>query len=347
MKILNTKLKELASKKYLWVLVLLVGILIPSTIFLNYLGNRINEVKITELSQFDTGGDAVDVEVHYDIAYVSDMNSNLLNIIDVSDPSHPVLLSTFQAHGNHQLTVVANGTNSAICYLTDHNYGLYILNVSDPTNPQILSQYTDPGEIDDLVVIDDYAYVIDQEDGLEIVDISDPTDPQKLGDFSYGVTGYHVDVIVRDEIAYLTDVRTGLTVVNISDPTNMYEIGTYYTDSEFYWMEIQGNYLFVPNQENINILDISNPAFPTLYSTINDTGAHGVISIQYDLMYVSDFEEGLEVYDVSDLQNPEKLITFFDGGIPFGHWVKHNLIFVADKSDGLEILELTLPHYED
>ena len=343
---MNAEAKKLLPKKFLWGIGIILGILIPSLFLLNFLGNDLNSIQIRELSQIDTGGDAVDVEVHYDLAYVSDMNSNLMNIIDVSDPSKPVLLSTFQAHGNHQLTVVANGT-SAICYLTDHNYGLYILNVSDPTNPQILSQYTDWGEIDDLIVIGDYAYIIDQEDGLEIVDISDPTDPQKLGDFSYGVTGYHVDVIVRDEIAYLTDVHTGLTVVNISDPTNMYEVGTYYTDSEFYWMEIQGNYLFVPDKEDIQIIDISDPSNPTLYSTINDTGSHGVISIQYDLMYVSDFEEGLEVYDVSDLQNPEKLITYFDGGMAFGHWVRHNLIFVADKADGLEILELDLPHYED
>ena len=343
---MKSKFKEIFSKKYFWGIVFVFIIIISSITAVIFLQNGVNHIKLSEISQIDTGGDAVDVEVHYNIAYVSDMTSNCLKIINVSDPSNPELLSTFQAHGNHQLTVVANGSNNIICYLTDHNYGLYILNVSDPYNPLILSKYTDQGEIDDLVVFGDFAYVIDQEDGLEIVDISDPTDPQKLGEFQYGVEGYHVDVIIKDDFAYLTDVQTGLTIVNITDPTNMQEIGSYYENSQFHWMDIQNNFLFIPDQDKIRIIDISDPSNPTLHTTIEDTGTHIVISVKNDLIYVSDMEEGLEIYNVTDLENPEKLITFFDGGIPFGHWIENNIIFVADKTDNLEILKLELPHYE-
>ena len=72
---------------------------------------------ITELAEFGTGGDTHDIEVHYGIAFISDMDADQLVILNVSDPQNPHLISTYQADDNHGLAIVAKSPTDMICYL--------------------------------------------------------------------------------------------------------------------------------------------------------------------------------------------------------------------------------------
>lgn len=334
------------NRKTSLILGFLVLFLVANTFLIIIITRNFRTPSLEKVGQFPTGGDAVDVEVHGDLAFVSDMKVNQLLILNVSDPRDPMLLSTFQAHGNHQLTVIANGSDEIICLLTDHDYGLILLNASNPSNPTVLSRYQDPGEIDDLTVVEDLVYVVDQVDGLEIVNISDPRHPIKVGAFQYGVEGYHVDVIVRDHIAFLSDVKEGLYIVNVSDPTHIVEMA-HVARSDFYWMDLQGDLLYIPHEQTIEIYNISLPSDPLLVASIDDGGQNGVIWVDNDIAYISDFELGFEIYAIHDLTDWELLVSFNDGGMPFGFWVKSSYIYVADKTDDLEILRFTLPQQSD
>lgn len=291
-------------------------------------------LSITKVGYIDTGGDTCDVEVVDGIAYVSDMRANALKIINVSIPSNPVLLSSYEVSGNHQLAVKGD-----IVYITDHDQGLVLLNVTNASHPVFISRYSDSGEINDIYLMDGTAYVIDQDDGLEIVDISDPTNLTKLGSFNYGSVGYHTDVIVQDNIAYLADQDKGLYIVDVTDPTNILEL-FHYEGSGMGWMDIYNDFLYIPNQQNLLLFNISNPESPDLLQEVNIDGNPFVITIKDDIACVSTSNEGIKILDLSTPLFPNVIGSFYDEGMSFGTYIVNDYVYVADKSGGLEILQM-------
>ncbi|UYP48644.1 hypothetical protein NEF87_004929 [Candidatus Lokiarchaeum ossiferum] len=316
-------------------IIVFLVIVIASVITIIYITNPKETLLISKLGSIETGGDTCDVEVVDGIAYVSDMQANALKIINVSDPSNPVLLSSYGVSGNHQLLV-----SDEIVYITDHNRGLVLLNVSNTSQPIFISRYNDPGEIDDLYIVNDTAYIIDQVDGLEIVNISDPTHLTKLGSFNYGSVGHHVDVFVRDNIAYLTDAENGLYVVDVSDPTDIVEL-SYYEESGMMWMDVSNDFLYIPNQKSVLLFSIETPESPKLLRNVKIGANPSVITIKGEIACVSTSDAGIKVLDLSNPRYPKVIGSFYDEGLSLGSYIVNDYIYVADKSGGLEILQMT------
>ena len=114
---------------------------------------------------------AVDVDLAWDLTvdfphvYVPNGESGLA-VIDVSDPTNPVIVSEYDTAFCHGIT--HQGTK---VYLTDH-FALNIFDVSDPTNPVLVGVHDTPGDSEDVTVANGFAYVPDWDRGLQIFDIS-------------------------------------------------------------------------------------------------------------------------------------------------------------------------------
>ena len=93
------------------------------------------------------------------------------SIIDVSDPSNPIEVSSDNPDWSYSI-------------FSDRNYlyvgtesGLYIYDISDPSNPvEIGSIYN--FAVTGIFVLKNYAYLVDWSNSLRILNISDPTNPQ-------------------------------------------------------------------------------------------------------------------------------------------------------------------------
>jgi hypothetical protein len=77
---------------------------------------------ITQVGRFDSGGTAYGSWVENDIAYIADYSKGLL-IVDISDPTNPVLLESHLDGGAGQDVVVSGG----YIYFADRHDGLEIL----------------------------------------------------------------------------------------------------------------------------------------------------------------------------------------------------------------------------
>ncbi|WP_371804137.1 LVIVD repeat-containing protein [Candidatus Lokiarchaeum ossiferum] len=330
---MKVKIKNKNTKIALFSLSLLVIASVTTYILLTPPKEKI---LVSKVGSIETGGGAVDVDVIDGIAYISEMRANALKIINVSDPSNPVLLSSYEVSGNHQLSV-----QNQIVYITDHNRGLVVINVTNASHPVFISRYSDPGFIDDLYIVNDTAYVIDQDDGLEIVDISDPTNLVKLGSFNFGGTGqYNVDVIIRDNIAYLTDQVSGFYIADVSDPTNITEL-YHYEGSGMGWMDIYNDFLYIPNQQTVLLFNIEDPESTKLIREIKVGTGPFVITIKNDLACVSTDTEGVKILDLSNPRYPKVIGSFNNEGMPFMTSIENDYIYVAGTSSGLEILQMT------
>ncbi|MFH0925522.1 MAG: hypothetical protein V1872_07820, partial [bacterium] len=165
-------------------------------------------------SFFSASVEAVSVRGNY--AYLA-CGSEGFKILDVSNKKNPQkigsLLGDFSdvyVSGNYAYVVYKDGTDK-----TDE---LMIIDISTPSNPKSIGSFYTPEkikEIEDIVVLDNYAYIAAGCDGLHIINVSNPSSPQEV-DFCPTV-GYAegLDVKKDGDFIYVYVADGGLTIIDI------------------------------------------------------------------------------------------------------------------------------------
>ncbi len=113
----------------------------------------------------DTDGNALDVEVHGNYAYIAD-NQKGLQIIDVTDVANPIHLSNIDT-ADPMIDLAISEDGSRVFGATTTS-GLYVFDVSDPINPQILQRH-DTANARAVEADGDYVYIVDRYEGLIIL----------------------------------------------------------------------------------------------------------------------------------------------------------------------------------
>ncbi len=162
----------------------------------------------------NNSGYARDVKIVGNYAYVAEFWSGL-NIIDISNPTNPILKSNYQADTDipfiqtFAVEVVGN-----YAYVAD-GLGLYIMDISNPTTPTLKSRYYGVFA-KDVQVVGNYAYMADDSRGLQIMNISNPAAPTLVG--NYDTPGRAWGVQIVGNYAYVADWTSGLQIIDISNP---------------------------------------------------------------------------------------------------------------------------------
>lgn len=163
-------------------------------------------------------GNALRVYVLDQVAYVASSEQGL-QIVDVSDPSHPSLLRTYDALKSANGIWVADD----IAYISSETDGLEIIDVQDPSQPKRLGGYDVLGETGeeakDVEVVGTIAYIVAFREAIVAVDVQDPSSPVFLD--SYRTHNYALSLTIDGEFAYIASGWDGVVVVDISDPENL------------------------------------------------------------------------------------------------------------------------------
>lgn len=192
---------------------------------------------------YELVGEALDpgvqeVDVQGDYAYTAQPSS--IAVIDLSDPTTPVLAGTALGEGTDNLDAKVDGDVAGLASDGDPP-GVAFFDVSDPTTPERLSFYDAASGVHNHFIDDDHAYLCINDSfshsRMVIVDISDPENPVSLegeergsggawmlrdrhpdmGDA--GVNPIH-DIWVQDDLAYMCFWDAGVVVADVSDPTD-------------------------------------------------------------------------------------------------------------------------------
>ena len=322
-------------------LVVAAAIIIPVTLIL--LKAPFNT---TELGQISTGGEARDVKIEGDIAYVVDTGGESspggLVIINVSNPYHPSIIGSYYQSGLPFKVDVAGN----IAVLANINVGVEIVNISDRENPIKIDQYTGSGEAYDVQIIGEIAYISDWSRGLVLLDISDPTDVSEISRFS--ITGACTQLHVVNDIAYITDHHgsyTAIRLIDVNNPHSMSQVGYYSLDNVDFWNPyVCDDVIYVANHGTSGgefyFLDASNYSQITQIRQFNDERFINAAFINNSIGYFALYESGLIVVDLLDLSNPRIIGRHFDGGHAIDVEVVGDIAYVADREDGLEIIKI-------
>ncbi len=133
---------------------------------------------------------------------------------------------------------------------------------------------------------------------------------------------------ISGDYLYFPCGRYGLSIIDISDPTSLTEIGANYPlDQEIGNVAVSGSFLFAWNRQkyspkNIHVLDISNPASPSLVHkarTVLDY-SHRVISGDYwyelGIDPSSPDDMTLDIYQVSEIVSSTTPVRYGRGTVP-------------------------------
>jgi len=336
---------ELKRKKLIIIisvsLIVSVGILVP--VMLIWINTSLNTF---ELGQIYTGGEARDVKIEGDIAYVVDTGGENspggLVIIDVSNPYHPSILGSYYQSGLPFKVDVAGD----IAVLANILVGVEIVNISDLTNPVKIDQYTGSGEALDAQIVGEIAYIADWSRGLVLLNISDPSNVNEISRFS--ITGACTQLHVVNDIAYITDHHTSYTairLIDVSNPHSIFQVGYYAIDDVDFWNPfVYDNVIYVANHGisggEFYFLDASNYSQITTIRQFNDEGFINAAFINNSIGYFAGYESGLFLVDLTTLSNPRVIGRHFDGGHSIEVIAVGDIAYVADREDGLEIIKI-------
>jgi hypothetical protein len=226
--------------------------------------------------------------------------------------------------------------------------------VSD--NRDIISSTDATGALNNSLGIEEqngYAYVASQgSNNLTVVDVRSTGNPKVVASITDEKFSDPSDVALKGDYAIVTSDNENVHSVDVSDPTNP-EVADTVTDSRITDADgifVDGDYAYVAFRDGLAVLDISNPASPSVTGVVEDStnlgDAHDVVS-QGDYAYLVGFAtDTFATVDVSDPSNPTVVGSETDPAIenPRGVVVNNEVAYVAsDAGSSMTVIDISDP----
>lgn len=287
-----------------------------------------------------SGDDALGVAVADQRAYVADGDAGL-RIIDVSEPTAPVLLTTVDTAARAIGVDVVGQT----VYVTDQWPGaLYVFDATDPAAVTLLGQLllpdisaTDVAVSGDVALIGGYCSGSIGCDAL-VLDVSSPQNMQIIG--TLPMSGYATDVVMVDHRAYATAKNTGvsLQIFDLTDPSAAVPLGSLAVNELTHSLCVVDDMVYITDfTVGLAVIDAADPTQPVLLGTTPTPGRADDVVVRDGVAYVADGDGGCQVVDVSDPTRPTVLGSLSTAGSPYAVAATPDGVVLSDRGHGLAV----------
>jgi len=261
---------------------------------------------------------------------------NGLAVVDLSDPSHPSVMSRMDSLSHFATDVSISGGYACVSGGT----GVTIIDTSDPSAPEEKSRYEFVGGLEGVSVSNNTAFVSAGWEGLCMVDVSNPSAPSVL---SWCKGTFVREVVVSGDTAFAAAADSGLLILNVADPADPVEIGRYQSPSfSARSVFVAGSYAYVTDGSvQMMVMDVSDPSNPSVVGSCPIPGSPMAAVASGSYVYVLSAFSGIHVVDVSDRQNPVVVRVISIGAL--GLALSENYLYVAAEWNGLSILDVSNP----
>jgi hypothetical protein len=243
-----------------------------------------------------------------------------LVIVDLSDQTHPVLVTDYTGISTREVAV--QGT---LLYSVDGYNRFSILDISDLTHPRVLGSLSfNPSGLgaatESVAVAGSVAYVtgggpfLANFPALQMIDVSNPASPKPLG---ASAESGGADVVVRDGYAYVAAYDAGLRIYDVTSGKAPTLVATAGTLGQAGQVRLAGSYAYVLNggfEYSLTIVDVTDPAHPATVGAVAVPSSFACfdfcensyfqgIAVSGHIVYVSG-ARGLLAVDVADPAHP-------------------------------------------
>jgi len=277
-------------------------------------------------------------------AYVLDRDLDELKIVDVTEPTAPVVVGSLAIGGASEGLFVAG----RYAYVVDsESDDLKVIDISNPSTPSItgsvlLQPSASPTHV---YVAGRYAYITDiSTDELRVVDISDPFSPTEIG--GVGLDTNARSVFVDGRYAYVTDgAASFLYVYDVSNPGAPSLAGSLSVDFPEA-LYVSGRYAYVTTfgTPELLVIDISDPSTPVQVGSVGVGVLPYGLYVSGDYAYVVAAPGVLSQIDVSDPAAPNVVGSTNIGSNPLDVEVSGGYAYVIGTGDGdLKVVDISGP----
>ena len=269
-----------------------------------------------------------------------------LEILDVNNPTQPVLLGSYQTPGFIRAWDVSGDLAYLVFSSSVDGPGLQIVDVSNPPEPLRLSRTSLARDGDfsrlGISIAGHYAYVARAGQPVQIFDVSAPAKPVRLNQTATTSDAYAVQVL--GDRAYLgSDGR--LEVFNVANPRVPVFAGAVSFEQGGgggACLQVCEGYAYSGVDWNgFTITDVRNSTNLVLAGAYDTLGEVHDLCVADGRAFVAEGWEGLTVFDVSAPGRPMSIGRLETCGQAYGIQVSGNYAFVAEGGSGLGILSLT------
>lgn len=316
--------------------------------------------------------------------------------VEVTDPANPVFLGTLPSavQGNNTWRDAKVFQDHVFIVSEAGNHGMQVMDLNDLVDPDLVAPatFTTVAHYDlfsschNIAINEEtgFAYAVGTntaDGGLHVIDISDPANPAIAGTFEADGYTHDVQVVIYNgpdddyqgkEIAFASNEDT-VTIIDVTDKSDMtmiasigYELSAYCHQG---WLTEDQRY-FLSNDEldemNFGVnttthmwdfADLDNPIH--LGPHVADiTATDHNLYVKGDLVFQSNYRDGLRVLDASDIGNAVlEEVAYFDvlptvnqAGFT-GTWSNYpyfesGTIVVTDITQGLFVLQLNFTVFQ-
>jgi hypothetical protein len=283
------------------------------------------------VGSYDTQFYARTVFVEGDYAFTAGYNCDL-KIIDISDPTNPILAGLCESPDSVTRIVVEGN----YAYVTDINKGLQIIDISSPSMPNIVCSFKTPGKPQDVFISGDLAYVGGENGGLQILDISDPYNPAPIG--CYDTLQNVFRVVVSDNYALMSSLGVGLEIIDISNPNDPLSLSS--IPGTFGSIFVKDQFIFLAGWRLL-VYDISNPSIPAFIGEYGTIGLPTDVIVADNYAFISGYvvNGGIQTIDITDPYDPVITHKFKQEGFFWDIKFADGYIYSASGSEGLKIFK--------
>ena len=338
----------------------------------------INLTLLGNLNPFSGDDLYSDVWSEGNLAILGSYHAMGVSIIDVSNPSAPVLAGEYNVSTNglsssHMKDVQIK--NRIGYFASDAGNGVHIVSLTNPASPQLLSR-VDPAigghsNVHNLFVDFPYLYTADSRTPIvKVFNVSNPAAPVFVRNIVTTDGLFVHDITVISNRLYTSGFGGQTAIYNVSNiaiqPPVLLGIVPTGTGTHSSWVTADGKILASCSEHfarDLRLYDIQDPANPVLLTAINSENMgldaitpHNPIIIGH-FLFVSWYQAGVQVLDISDPAHPWHVGAFdtFPGGLYDGdsscstavcfdgNWGVHatslNRVFLSDMDGGLFVLD--------
>lgn len=155
-----------------------------------------------------------------------------------------------------------------------------------------------------------------------------------------------LDLDVSNNLAFLC-TSYDLMIVDVSDPENPSLVSLF--GEHFFYVSVVGDYAYlysIPSGNLLSVVDISNPAYPTLVGSCDFGGTRDIwdLFVEGNYAYLTDHSYyGIHVVDVADPTNPSYLTTYDAPEGVKSVFVLEDYAYLSAGDYGLQILDISIP----